>query len=116
MKSLLIVLALLVSAIPASAQSIGPSPYVVMTIGSSVDLATTLSALHSGAAVKEGNPFLAQTGTPGLIGGKVAATAGLAYLMKRLAKAGHPRAATVLGYTAGIALSGLAYRNAQVGR
>jgi len=114
----LVVLALLLAAVPASAQDrprLGPAPYLVMVLGSTVDLSTTLVALHTGAG-QEGNPFLAHTGTPGLVGGKVAATAGLAYLMRHLAKHGHPRVATVLGYTAGIALAGVGARNAQVGR
>jgi len=114
-RILLLVVALLVAAVPASAQSLGPAPYLVMTIGSSVDLATSLEAVGSGRA-KEGNPFLAVGGTPGLIGGKLAATAGLALIMKKLAAEGHPRWAAVLGYSAGIALASLGARNARVGR
>jgi hypothetical protein len=115
MTRYLLTAALLLFAVPASAQSIGSAPYVVMTLGSSVDLATTLEGLASGRA-QEGNPFLAVAGTPGVIGGKVAATAGLAWLMQRLGRSGHPRAAKVLGFTAGVALAGLGARNARVGR
>ncbi len=112
-KSFLIVLALLVSTIPASAQ--GQAPYVAMTLGSSIDLATSLSAISSGLG-KEGNPVLAHGGTTALVGGKVATTAGLAVIMRKLAKEGHPRIAAIVGYSAGFALASLGARNARVGR
>lgn len=117
MKSLLLVLALLVS-VPASAQSldhVGPAPYLVLTIGSGIDLATTLDATRTGRG-QEANPFLSHGGTPGLVVGKVVATTALALMMKGLAGKGHPRAAKVIGYVTGIALAGIAAHNAQVGR
>jgi hypothetical protein len=115
LPKVLLVAALLLSAIPASAQSIGAAPYVALTLGSSIDLATTLSGIHSGRA-QEGNPLLSHGGTPGLVGVKSASTLGLALAMRHFAKHGHPRAAKVIGYTVGIVLAGVGYRNAQVGR
>lgn len=117
MKALLLVLALLVS-VSSSAQSlnpVGPAPYVVLTLGSSVDLATTLEAIHSGRG-KEGNPFLSHGGDAGLISVKVVSTAAVAVLMQSLAKRGHPRVAQVLGYAMGGVLTVVAARNARVGR
>lgn len=118
MKPLLLVLALLVSAVPASAQSldhVGPAPYVVLTLGSSVDLATTLEAIHSGRG-QEGNPFLSHGGDAGLVTVKVVSTAAVAVLMNSLAKRGHPRAAAILGYVVGGTLTLVAAHNAKVGR
>lgn len=107
-------LALFVS-VPASAQSLGPAPYVVLALGSSVDLATTLDAIHSGRG-QEGNPLLSHGGDAGLIAVKVVSTAAVAVLMTSLAKRGHPRVATILGYVLGGGLTVLAARNARVGR
>jgi hypothetical protein len=115
MKSLILA-ALLLTAVPASAQSIGPAPYLVLTVGSGLDLATTLHALHTVPGAHEANPFLSHGGNTGLIVGKVVSTAALAFVMKQIALKGHPRAARVLGYVSGIALTGLAARNSQVGR
>lgn len=114
-RSLILAALLLSSSGPASAQSFTPAPYVVLTLGSSVDLATTLEAIHSGRG-QEANPFLSHGGDVGLIAGKVAATAGLAFAMQRLGLAGHPKVAATIGYVAGIALAGLGARNARVGR
>jgi len=116
MKSVLVLVALLVS-VPASAQDrVGPAPYLVLTVGSGYDLATTLHALHTVPGAVEANPFLSHGGTPGLVAGKVAATAALGYVMNRMGVSGHPRAAKVLGYVAGIAMAGIGARNARVGR
>ena len=112
----LTVLALLLAAVPASAQSrVGPAPYLVLTLSASVDLATTLDVLHSGRG-QEGNPFLSHGGDAGLISVKVVSTAAVAVLMNSLAKRGHPRAATILGYVVGGTLTLVAARNARVGR
>lgn len=118
MKAILLLLALLVSTVPASAQSldhVGPAPYLVLTVGSAVDLVTTLDATRTGRG-QEANPFLSHGGTPGLVVGKVVATTALALMMHGLAGKGHPRAAKVVGYVTGLALAGVAARNARVGR
>jgi hypothetical protein len=114
MKALLVLLALLVS-VPASAQALSPAPYLVLTVGSAVDLGTTLQALHSGRG-QEGNPFLSHGGDAGLIAGKVVSTAALLFVMRQIGLKGHPRIAAVIGYAGGAALAGLGARNAQVGR
>jgi len=115
MKALLLTLALFVCAVPASAQSLSPAPYLVLTVGSAVDLTTTLQALHSGRG-QEGNPLLSHGGDAGLIAGKVASTAALLFVMRQIGLKGHPRIAAVIGYAGGAALAGLGARNAQVGR
>lgn len=117
MMSRLFVVAFLLVAVPVAAQGpVGPAPYLVLTVGSGLDLASTLQALHTVPGAQEGNPLLSHGGDAGLIAGKVASTAALALVMNRIAAKGHPRAAKVLGYVAGAALTGLAMRNAQVGR
>ena len=116
MTARFLLLALLVSAVPASAQDrVGPAPYLVLTVGSGIDLATTLDAIHTGRGT-EANPFLSHGGDAGLIAVKSVSTAAVAVLMNSLAKRGHPRAAQVLGYVAGGALTVIAARNFQVGR
>ena len=114
MKALL-VLALLLSAVPASAQSrVGPAPYLVLTLSASVDLATTLDVLHSGRG-QEGNPILSHGGDAGLIAGKLALTAATAFAMHRFGLAGHPRIAAGIGYLSSVAALA-AVHNLKVGR
>lgn len=116
MSRLLLLVALLLSAVPASAQDrVGPAPYLVLTIGSGVDLVTTLDATLHGRG-REANPVLSHGGTPGLVAGKVGATVALGLMMRGLAAKGHPRAARIVGYVTGLALAGVAAHNAQVGR
>jgi len=115
MKAVLLLRALFVS-VPASAQSLGPAPYLVLTVGSSLDLATTLHALHTVPGAVEGNPLLNHGGDAGLIAGKVASTAALLFVMRQTALKGHPKLASVIGYVGGAVLTGVAMRNAQVGR
>ena len=112
---LLVVLALGL-ALPAAAQTpLGLAPALTLSVGSAIDLGTSLSSIHSGLG-QEGNPFLAHVGTPGLIAWKVGATAGLIVVCQRLAGAGHPKIGKVLAYGVGIGLAGLGMRNAQVGK
>jgi hypothetical protein len=127
MARLLTLVALLLSAVPVSAQTpsaarpcpclttIGVTPYGVLLAGSGLDLGTTLKALQQ-PGTREGNPLLAHGGTPGLVAGKVATTAALVWVMYRLSHSGHPRAATVIGWTGGIALTSIAIRNTRVGQ
>lgn len=108
-------LLLLLFTVPASAQSIGRAPYLALVAGNSADLVTTLHALHSGRG-KEGNAVMVSAGIPGLIAMKVAGTVGIAWAMKKVGADGHPKVAKALGYVAGIALAGVSYHNARVGR
>ena len=111
-----LLLVLLAVALPAHAQpALGLAPALTLSVGSAIDLGTSLSSIHSGLG-QEGNPFLAHVGTPGLIAWKVGATAGLIVVCQRLAGAGHPKIGKVLAYGVGIGLAGLGMRNAQVGR
>ena len=110
----LVVLGLTASVLHAQ-DRIGPAPSVVLTLGSSIDLATSLSAIHSGRG-KEGNPFLAHIGTPGLVAWKAGATTGMLVLLRKLAAEGHPKLAKTIGYVGGVALGGLGVHNARVGR
>jgi hypothetical protein len=91
-------------------------PMTVFAIGSSLDLVTTLHALSTVPGAHEANPLLSHGGTAGLIAGKTISTVGILWVMHRLAKAGHPTAARVIGYTGGAVLSGIAWRNTRVGR
>jgi hypothetical protein len=111
----LLVLALLLSSVPASAQSLGPAPYVVLTVASAADLATTLESLHSGRG-REGNPLMQHGGEAGLVSLKVVGTAAIGGLMQQIARRGHPKAAQILGYVIGGTLTLVAARNTQVGR
>lgn len=109
------VLLLLLLAVPASAQSIGRAPYLALAAGESADLATTLHALNSGRG-REGNAVMASAGTPGLIAMKTAGALFLGWSMKKLGADGHPKVAKALGYVTGIALAGVSYHNARIGR
>ena len=114
MKALWFALALFV-AVPASAQTrVGIGPYAALVAGSSLDLATTLHALHTVPGAHEANPFLSHGGDAGLIAGKVASTAALLFVMRQIGLKGHPKAAQILGYVGGAALAGLGARNARV--
>lgn len=112
----LILVALVCVATPVQAQSVGGAPYLTLTIGSAIDLTTTLHALHTVPGAVEANPFLSHGGTTGLVIGKVVSTAALALLMQQIGLRGHPRVARSIGYVAGVALGGLGARNARVGR
>ncbi len=94
--------------------TIGPS--AALLAGSALDLATTLHALATVPGAVEGNPLLSHGGNAGLIGVKLGTTAGLIWAIHRIDKDGHPRAAAILGYVGCAVLSGIAYRNTQVGR
>ncbi len=94
----------------ASAQT---APTTALIVGSALDLTTTLRALQQ-PNTREGNPLLAHGGTPGLVAGKVVCTAGMIWVMHRLAQSGHPTAAKVLGYSGGFALTSIAIRNARL--
>ncbi len=110
-----LLLILLAVALPATAQpALGVAPALTLSVGSAIDLGTSLSSIHSGRG-QEGNPFLASVGTPGLIAWKVGATAGLIVVCQRLAGAGHPKIGKVLAYGVGIGLAGLGAHNARVG-
>jgi hypothetical protein len=114
---LFLVFALSVTSVQAQETSrFDMKPYAALIAGSSVDLASTLYALHTTPGAHEANPLLAQGGTPGLIAGKLATTGLLVYMLTKIAHAGHPRAATVMGYIGGAALTGLAVRNARIGK
>lgn len=108
-----VLVALLLSASPASAKSVGPAPYLALTIGSALDLGTTLHALHTVPGAVEANPFLSHGGTTGLVIGKVISTAALGLVMNRVGLRGHPRVAQVIGYVSGMALGSLGARNAR---
>jgi len=110
-----LLLVLLAVALPVAAQTpLGVAPALTLSVGSAIDLGTSLQSIHSGLG-QEGNPFLASVGTPGLIAWKVGATAGLIVVCRRLAGAGHPRIGKALAYGVGIGLAGLGARNARVG-
>ncbi len=93
---------------------IGLAPYLALIGGNGADLATTLQAISSGRG-REGNPVLAKMGPGGIAAMKVGGTAGIALLMKQLAKE-HPDLAKWIGYLNGGAMGALAVRNATVGR
>jgi hypothetical protein len=95
--------------------SIGPAPYLVLTIANSLDLATTLHALHSGRG-KEGNPVMGAMGTPGLVVMKTGGAVFVGWAMKKIAHDGHPRVARTLGYVMGAAMVGVSLHNVRVGR
>jgi hypothetical protein len=97
-----------------AADGIGPWPYLALIGGNGADLATTLQAISSGRG-KEGNPVMAKMGPAGIAAMKVGGTAGIALLMKHLAKE-HPDLAKWIGYLNGGAMGALAVRNATVGR
>jgi uncharacterized membrane protein YciS (DUF1049 family) len=88
---------------------------VVLTAGSTADLLTTLAALRQPGAY-ELNPLLAQGGTAGLVLGKVVTTATLLWVMRHLARQGHPTAARWIGFAGGGALGAVAVHNARQGR
>jgi hypothetical protein len=115
MTAKVLLAALLLSAVPASAQSrVGPAPYLVVTLSASLDLATTLDVLHSGRG-QEGNPVLAHGGQAGLIAGKLATTAATLFAMRQFGLKGHPRIAAAIGYLSGIGAVA-AVHNLTVGR
>lgn len=114
-KALATAAVLLLMAVPASAQSLGSAPYLALVAGNSADLVTTLHALHSGRG-KEGNAVMAVAGTSGLIAMKTAGTVFIGFAMKKIGADGHPRVAKAIGYVAGIALAGVSYHNARIGR
>jgi len=91
------------------------APQVVLTIGSSLDAASTIYALRTNPNAKEANPILGQGGTAGLVVGKVATTSALVWIVGAMQK-NHPVWAKVIGYGGGAALSGLAARNLSVAR
>ncbi len=105
-KPLLLILLLAWSA-PATAQT---APTAALVAGSTLDLATSVRALQQ-PNTREANPFLAHGGTAGLVAGKVATTAGLVWVMHRLATSGHATAAKVIGFGGGALLTSIAIRN-----
>lgn len=113
MKAVLLIAALLV-ATPVYAQEL--APVVVLSVGSALDLATTVHALATVPGAVEGNPILSHGGTSALVGTKVALTAAVVVAITRLSKRGHPKAAQVLGYVGGFTFAAIAYRNSVVGR
>ena len=110
MKPLILVAVLLVAA-PVSAQSIAPS--IALLAGSSADLVTTLRALHTIPGAREGNPLLSHGGDAGLIAVKLGTTAALVLAIHQFMPT-HPTVAKVIGFGGGIALSGIAARNASL--
>jgi hypothetical protein len=117
----ILVVLLVTLAGPVSAQErivpapVGVTPYLVLTVGNSLDLLTTVQAMTSGRG-QEGNPLFRQTTPAGLVAIKTGSTVAVALLMRHLGQHGHPRLAKVLGYSLGIGLTGIAARNARVGR
>jgi hypothetical protein len=101
-------------AVTPTRDGIGLAPYLALIGGNGADLATTLQAISSGRG-KEGNPLMAKMGPAGIAAMKVGGTAGIALLMKHLAKE-HPGLAKWIGYLNGGAMGALAVRNATVGR
>ncbi len=117
MKTLTLLVLALLTAAPVAAQEsprLDLKPAVALAVGSGLDLASTLYALHSTPGAVEGNPLLAQGGTPGLIGMKLGTTAGLIWAMTKISHQGHPTAAKVIGYVGGAVLSGVAVHNVRV--
>lgn len=112
-RALAVVFLLLFCAPSAHAQQ---APTLALLAGSGFDLGTTLYDLHAIPGGHEANPFLSHGGTLGLIAVKSGATALLVVAVNRLTHQGHPRIATVIGWTSGIVFSGVAVRNLRVGR
>lgn len=110
-NKLLLIATLCAVAVPASAQSLAPS--LALVAGSAADLATTLHALHTVPGATEGNPLLSHGGTAGLVGIKLGTTAALVVAVHRLMP-NHPALARVIGYGGGVALVGIAARNARL--
>jgi len=110
MKIIVIVSLLLVAA-PARAQSLAPS--LALLAGSGADLVTTLHALHTVPGATEGNPMLSHGGDAGLVAVKLGTTAALVFAVHRLMPT-HPVLARCLGYGGGLALMGVAARNARL--
>lgn len=109
-------LAIVLVTVPLQAQDrIGPAPYTVLIVGQMADLTTTLESLHSGRG-KEGNALWSSAGTVGFVVIKTSSALAMGLAMRQLASHGHPRAAKVLGYSAGFALMGVGISNARVGR
>lgn len=94
-------------------RSIGPWPYAAMIAGNAADVGSTLYAKDHGAV--ELNPLYGDSNA-GLIAGKAATTALLAFAMHALEKSGHPTAAKVLGYGAGAGFGALGAHNIAVTR
>jgi hypothetical protein len=95
---------------PTAAQSLGPS--LALLAGSGADLATTLHALHTIPGAREGNPLLSHGGDAGFILTKAGTTLALIAAVHRLTTHRHPVLAGVIGYGCGVALAGVAWRNA----
>ncbi len=81
-----------------SGAGIGPGPYAALFGGQGADLATTLMAMRKPGA-REMNPL----GMGGVMAGKAGMMALMPWVMRKLAKGGHPTAAKLLGYGVGAA-------------
>ena len=78
--------------------SINSAPYWALFGGQGADLATTLPAVMSGR-YRESNPL----GLGGIVAGKAAMMGLVPWLMRKLARDGHPRLSKALGYGVGAA-------------
>ena len=83
---------------PAEHKGIGAAPYVSMFGGQGADIATTVAAVKSGR-FREANPL----GLTGVLAAKGAALTLVPWLMRKLARDGHPTAAKILGHGVGAA-------------
>jgi len=86
-------------------------PSLALLAGSGADLATTLVALHTVPGATEGNPILSHGGDTGLVAVKLGTTAALVFAVHQLMPQ-HPVLARCIGYGGGMALMGVAARNA----
>jgi hypothetical protein len=120
------ILALLLLAVPASAQNISPwgpadrgfvfdlSEYTVV-IGHAMDLASTVDCRSAGRC-REANPFLARFDNPLTFTAAKFAVGGLGLWAVRKMQPRHPRLASVVNYAIGAGFVSLGIRNARVGR
>lgn len=113
LRNLVIVLSCWLVAAPASAQE-GPWPHLALATGAGLDWVTTHRVL-SLSPQYEGNPLVGRN-TWGQLAIKTASTAFTSWTMRKIGKAGHPRIARWLGYSAGAGLTVIAIHNERLYR
>jgi hypothetical protein len=85
-----------------------------IVLGNVADIVSTEIALQR-PGLREGNPVLGQSATQ-RIAVKAAGTAVQVWIVRKLDRSGHPKLARVVGYSAGAALTGVAWHNWRAGR
>lgn len=85
---------------------------LVLILGSSADLSSTMYALNNGA--REANPIMTGS-TAKMVAIKAGGTAGIIYLVNKLKK-NKPKTANIVSCSIGAGFGAIAVHNIQVGR